>query len=79
MFVYSPRLARHKPPPGFLCTACAGSGKHRLADTGGRPAPCPRCRGTGSEPTPHSGALDESENRDYVLGAERRSGERNSR
>jgi hypothetical protein len=34
-----------------LCAACGGSGK-RLADTGDRPEPCPRCQGTGSEPAP---------------------------
>jgi len=39
-------------PPGPLCAACGGSGKRRLADPGGRPAPCPRCGGTGSEPRP---------------------------
>ena len=41
-----------RTPPGPLCAACGGSGKRRLADTGGQPEPCPRCQGTGSEPRP---------------------------
>ena len=39
-------------PPGPRCAACGGSGKCQVADTGGRPEPCPRCGGTGSEPRP---------------------------
>jgi len=46
-----PRVMR-RIPPRPLCSACGGSGKRKLAETGGQAAPCPRCKGTGSEPTP---------------------------
>ena len=46
-----PRVMR-RIPPRPLCVACGGSGKRKPAETGGQPAPCPRCKGTGSEPTP---------------------------
>jgi hypothetical protein len=46
-----PRVMR-RIPPRPLCAACGGSGKRKLAETGGQPAPCPRCKGSGSEPTP---------------------------
>ena len=42
-----PRVMR-RIPPRPLCAACGGSGKQELAET----AQCPRCKGTGSEPTP---------------------------
>lgn len=46
-----PRVMR-RIPPRPLCAACGGRGKRKLAETDLRPAPCPRCKGTGSEPTP---------------------------
>ena len=46
-----PRVMR-RIPPRPLCAACGGSGKRKLVEKGDQPAPCPRCKGTGSEPTP---------------------------
>ena len=39
-------------PPRPLWAACGGSGKRKLVETDGQSALCPRCKGTGSEPTP---------------------------
>ena len=46
-----PRALRRIPPLP-LCAACGGSGKRKLDETDDRPELCPRCKGTGSEPTP---------------------------
>ena len=54
-----PRVMR-RIPPRPLCVACGGSGKRKPAETGGQPAPCPRCKAPAPSRRP-SRALDESE------------------
>lgn len=46
-----PRVTR-RVPPRPLCAACGGSGKGERDESGRRFVVCPRCKGTGSEPTP---------------------------
>jgi hypothetical protein len=44
----TPRERRRRLlPPGRICERCGGSGKRPLRETGGRPSPCPACRGIG--------------------------------